>query len=110
MKLLLDQALSRRLVPRLQEAFPGTSHVVLRGMETADDDAIWEFARDNGFVVVTKDEDFQVLSFSRGHPPKVVWVRSGSGPSSEVLALLLRARGVIEAFEADEGRSLLELP
>lgn len=110
MKLLLDQALSRLLVPQLQEAFPGTSHVVLHGLDTADDAAIWDFARGNGFIVVTKDEDFQVLSFSRGHPPKVVWVRSGNGPSSQVLELLRRARGVIEAFAADEERSLLELP
>ena len=35
MKLLLDENLSRRLVPFLQEAYPGSSQVVLLGLEQA---------------------------------------------------------------------------
>ena len=37
MKLLLDENLSRRLVPFLQHAYPGTSQVVLLGLESASD-------------------------------------------------------------------------
>ncbi|MBP6808741.1 MAG: DUF5615 family PIN-like protein [Chromatiaceae bacterium] len=37
MKLLLDENLSRRLVPFLQAAFPGSSQVVLEGLERAND-------------------------------------------------------------------------
>jgi hypothetical protein len=37
MKLLLDENLSRRLVPFLQEAYPGSSQVVLLGLEQASD-------------------------------------------------------------------------
>ena len=36
MKLLLDENLSRRLVPFLQHDYPGGSQVVLLGMESAD--------------------------------------------------------------------------
>lgn len=35
MKLLLDENLSRRIVPFLQAAFPGSSQVALLGLETA---------------------------------------------------------------------------
>ncbi|WP_408597071.1 DUF5615 family PIN-like protein [Limnohabitans sp.] len=35
MKLLLDENLSRRLVPFLQHDFPGTSQVTLLGLESA---------------------------------------------------------------------------
>jgi predicted nuclease of predicted toxin-antitoxin system len=109
-KLLLDQPLSRRLVPLLQGAFPGTSHVVLHGLDRADDALVWEFALREGFTIVTKDDDFQLLSFSRGHPPKVVLLRSGNGPTSQVLEILLRARPIIEQVKADNDWSLLELP
>ena len=110
MKLLLDQHFSYKLVPLLESAFPGTVHVRSLGLDTRDDNAIWEFARAGGFAIVTKDEDFQVLSFTRGHPPKVVWLRSGNGPTHQVLTILLQYRQTIEQFGSDEDRSLLVLP
>jgi hypothetical protein len=36
-KLLLDENLSYRIIPSLQEAFPGSTQVVLAGLERADD-------------------------------------------------------------------------
>lgn len=51
MNLLLDQNLSRRLVPVLEPAYPGTSQVVLLGMERASDREIWQFAREQGFLI-----------------------------------------------------------
>jgi predicted nuclease of predicted toxin-antitoxin system len=62
MKLLLDENLSRRLVPFLQSNFPGSSHVALLGLEQASDRAIWEYARDHDFVIVTRDADFSEMS------------------------------------------------
>jgi len=46
MKLLLDENLSRRLVPFLQHDYPGSSQVVLLGMESATDKDVWQRARD----------------------------------------------------------------
>ena len=37
MKLLLDENLSRRLIPFLQYDYPGSSQVVLLGLEAASD-------------------------------------------------------------------------
>ena len=37
MKLLLDENLSRRVVPFLQTAYPGSTQVALAGMERASD-------------------------------------------------------------------------
>jgi hypothetical protein len=44
MKLLLDENLSRRLVPFLQHDYPGTNQVVLLGMESASDKEVWQKA------------------------------------------------------------------
>src|SRR5207248_1452461 len=56
MKLLFDQNLSPKLVNRLADLFPDSSHVQSVGLDCAGDDQIWEHARLNGFAVVTKDE------------------------------------------------------
>lgn len=109
MKLLLDQPLSWKLVVALQQSYPGTAHVSEHGLQRASDDEVWRWAKGRGIVLVTKDEDFQVLSFARGHPPKVVLLKVGNGPSAEVLGVLLKARQVIEVFVADAASSLLAL-
>jgi predicted nuclease of predicted toxin-antitoxin system len=41
MKLLLDENLSRRLIPFLQHDYPGSSQVVLLGLEAASDNVVW---------------------------------------------------------------------
>lgn len=70
MKLLLDENLSRRLVPFLQHDYPESSQVVLLGLESASDQRVWQTARENGFVIVTRDADFQELSLILGQPPQ----------------------------------------
>jgi predicted nuclease of predicted toxin-antitoxin system len=50
--------LSFKLCERLADLFPDSSQVRLAGLETADDRAVWEFARSNDFVIVSQDSDF----------------------------------------------------
>jgi predicted nuclease of predicted toxin-antitoxin system len=73
LKLLLDEHLSRKLVPALEPLFPGTAHVSALDLLHTPDDEIWNSAREGGFVIVSKDDDYQIKSFTRGHPPKVIW-------------------------------------
>lgn len=88
MKLLFDQNLSSRLKDRLEDLFPDSVHVRDIGLATADDLAIWEFAKAHGFTIISKDSDFRQLSFTLGHPPKVVWVRRGNCSISEIETIL----------------------
>jgi predicted nuclease of predicted toxin-antitoxin system len=69
MKLLLDENLSRCIVPFLQTAFPGSSQVALLNLESATDTEIWQYAKANDFVIVSRDFDFQERSLVSGHPP-----------------------------------------
>lgn len=75
MKLLFDQNLAPRLVDTLHSLFPGSYHVRELDLERAQDIEIWRYAEDNHFCIVSKDSDFQELSFLRGPPPKVIWIR-----------------------------------
>jgi len=109
MKLLLDENLSRRLPPFLQLLYPGTSQVVLEGLERAEDAEIWTFAKDNGFVIVTKDSDFHELSLLNGSPPKVIWLRGGNSSKANLIRLLTQKHGEIEASLADEYVNCVEI-
>lgn len=58
MKLLFDQNLSPVLIKELQDVFPGSAHTEALVLARADDSSIWEYARENGFTIVSKDADF----------------------------------------------------
>ena len=73
MKLLFDENLSRRLVARLADLFPESSHVVLEGLLQNPDIVVWEYAKAREFAIVTADADFYELSTTFGPPPKVIW-------------------------------------
>ena len=91
MKLLLDENLSRRLVPGLQARFPGSSQVALLGLERATDARICEHASLSDFVICSKDDDFQRLVAARGYRPKLIHLALGNAGNDAVLAALLAA-------------------
>jgi len=97
-KLLLDQNLSHRLVEFLSEPYPGNSHVRLLSLECADDERVWNFARDNGFTIVPKDSDFHQRSLLYGFPPKFIWLRIGNCSTRAIQQLLARYRKSVQTF------------
>ncbi len=102
MKLLLDENLSPRLIEFLSDLCPGSAHVHQCGLGSADDAAIWEHAKTNGFPIVSKDSDFEVRSVLLGLPPKIVWVGAGNGTTEEV-ERFLRAAFVMLKQSIQEG-------
>ena len=68
--LLFDENLAARLVADLADLYPGCFHVGDRGLAGGSDSAIWQYAREHGFIIVTKDEDFSGLVSSAGHRRK----------------------------------------
>jgi len=109
MKLLLDENLSRRLVPFLQADYPGSSQIALLSLEKATDREIWQFAKDNDFVIVTKDSDFHELSILYGAPPKIVWLKTGNQSKASTLNALTSSRDTIEKAFAEEGKACIEI-
>lgn len=103
MRLLLDENLSRRLVPALQARFPGSSQVALLGPERSTDQALCDYAAEHGFVICSKDDDFQRLVAARGYRPRLVYLALGNASNERVLAgLLAAADGIAAAFMDDK--------
>lgn len=95
MKLLLDENLSRRLLPFLEHDYPGSNQVVLLGMESASDRKVWQKAKDDGYVILTRDADFQELSLVWGQPPKVIRLKTLNQSRSATLKILIENKHVI---------------
>ena len=109
MKLLFDQNLSHRLVSMLADSFPASAHLRDFDLQRADDATIWEFAKDSGYIIVSKDDDFHQRSFLYGHPPKVVWLRLGNCSTEQVAETLRAGAHHLSAFEANPQAAFLVL-
>lgn len=110
MRLLFDENLSPRLPGRVADLFPDSLHVSDIGMKATDDPLVWNYAKDNDLMIVSKDSDMHDLSLVFGNPPNVIWLRLGNCSTRQVEELLRKEFGVIELFQADEEVSLLPLP
>jgi predicted nuclease of predicted toxin-antitoxin system len=109
MKLLFDENLSHKLARLLENTFPNSIHVRDVGLKAADDPLVWEYAKINDLILVSKDSDMHQRSFLFGPPPKVVWVRLGNCSTSDVEELLRNNCDIIRAFHEDEYASFLSL-
>jgi predicted nuclease of predicted toxin-antitoxin system len=108
-KLLLDQNLSPRLIERLSADFPESTHVHRVGLDRAPDDEVWNYAKNGGFIIVTKDSDFHERSVLHGPPPKIVWIRRGNCSTEQIEQILIRHLGDIQTLAADPGAAFLIL-
>jgi predicted nuclease of predicted toxin-antitoxin system len=108
-KLLFDENLSPRLPTVLADIYPGAVHVHACGLGNADDSAIWHYAKDNGFTIVSKDSDFQERGVLYGQPPKFIWLRALNCSSAEIETLLRTAFPIIQRFIQVDHESCLVL-
>ena len=110
MKLLLDENLSDRVVSQILDLYPDSTHVKAHGLIHTDDVLIWSFAQQHGFTIVSKDADFHQRSLVFGHPPKLVFLRIGNGPTSRITQLLRASYVLLSTFDSDPATSILVLP
>ena len=108
MKLLLDENLSVQLTHSLSALYPGSEHVHNVHLGSSTDTAIWDYAKQHGFAIVSKDSDFAERSVLERDPPKIIWIRLGNCSTADVDQLLRSAHETIRTFiEEDEETCLL---
>ncbi len=98
MKLLFDQNISFRLIEKIADFFPEARQVVHLGLTNATDLQIWNFAKENGYAIVTFDADFYELASIKGHPPKIIWLRTGNRTTNSLARLFFERKDVIREF------------
>lgn len=101
MKLLFDHNLSHKLVDRLADIFPDSTHTRLLGLSEASDTQVWQIAFDNQLTIVSQDADFLEMGLVKGFPPKLIWIRIGNSTTNEIEKVIrdnyLSIRKFIEA-------------
>ncbi|QWF71361.1 DUF5615 family PIN-like protein [Methylomonas paludis] len=109
MKLLLDENLSRRIIPFIQDYYPASTQVALIGLEQADDAAIRQYVITHDFVIVTQDADFYEMNLVYGQPPKIIWLKTGNQAKPVTIkALLDNHTQIIQTLMVD-GKDCIEI-
>ena len=109
MKLLLDENVSDRIVEQIADLFPDSKHIKSVGLKQADDRIVWDWAKEHGFAIASKDTDFCQRAIVFGHPPKFIWLRVGNCPTRLITRLLRSRYEIIHQFGESETESLLVL-
>ena len=84
-------------------------HVRQVGLERAPDEAVWSYARENAFTIVTQDADFGEMSVLLHSSPKVIWLRRGNCSTSEIETILRARYDAVMGFHNDPKEAVLAL-
>lgn len=98
MKLLFDQNISFRVPKKLKNIFPLCKHLSNCELMDCEDSEIWEYALKNEYSIVTFDSDFYDISLINGHPPKIIWLRTGNITTEQIVELFKKHQYSIENF------------
>ena len=108
MNFLVDAQLPPALARWIAGQGHQATHVFDLGFHTADDPAIWERARNEQAVIISKDEDFVDHWILSAAPVQLVWVRKGNCSNRALLAWIeLLWTDVVKRLE--QGEKLIEL-
>ena len=88
MRFLFDQNISHRILKLLPDEYSNSTTVKNEGLINASDREIWEFAKNNNYIIVTQDSDFNDLNSLFGFPPKIIWIRTGNIKTQSIVDIL----------------------
>lgn len=92
MKVLIDAQLSPSLAAWINQTFAGVQadSAWNLGLSDKSDHQIYTYAKQNSYVIMTKDSDFLSLMEKFGSPPNIIWVTCGNTSNAVMRGILLR--------------------
>lgn len=109
MKLLFDQNISFRIINKIALVYPNSEQVRRLQLENSSDLEIWTFAKNNNYTIITFDSDFFDLTNLYGHPPKIIWLKTGNTSTKEIAQLLINKVDLIKEFIENDEIACLEI-
>lgn len=110
MKLLLDENLSWRMIKKLTLHFSEVVHASeLKISQPADDISIWNYAKKNGFTIISKDDDFEKIVLLRKAPPKLIYLKTYNLNTKKLVSLILKNKDRINEFVTSEENDIFEI-
>ena len=98
MKLFFDQNISYRILKKVENVFPDSIHTSIVGLNGKPDKEIRKYCQLHNFTIVTFDADFYELANLFGHPPKVIWIRTGNLSTSNIAKIINEYANDIKGF------------
>lgn len=106
MKFLIDNQLPRSLRSYLESRGYASLHV--SEFDLLSDAEIWQYATVQNLIILTKDEDFFLLSKHKEEGPQVVWIRIGNCRNAQLLEAFDRIlKTLVEGLAA--GTRIIEI-
>ncbi len=109
MKLLLEENLSSQIIREIIDLYPDSAHVKNLALKNTDDSLLWEYAKKNDFVIVSKDADFYQHNLLYANVPKFIYLWIANSPTIEIVEILRDNFDTICQFENSESASILVL-
>jgi predicted nuclease of predicted toxin-antitoxin system len=110
MKLLLDENLSWRMIKMLESISEEIIHVSnLKITQPADDISIWNYAKKNGFTIISKDDDFEKIVLLRKAPPKLIYLKTYNLDTKKLVNLILEYKEKIVDFVNSNENDIFEI-
>ena len=110
MKLLLDENISWRLVTKLKSYYEDVLHIGFSGLpKPIKDIAIWNFAKENHYIIITNDSDFVNLISVYGFPPKVVLLLTRNQSTRYLYDLLIAKQAEIKQLNSTNEYGIIEI-
>jgi len=101
----IDAQLSPALAAWINRTYDNIKAQSVRavGLRDAEDEEIFQAAREANIIMMSKDSDFLNLLDRYGPPPKVIWITCGTTSNQRMRKILKRTlRSAVQMLEADE--------
>ena len=81
----------------------------LKIKQPADDILLWDYAKKNGFTIVSKDDDFMKIVLLRKAPPKLIYLKTYNLNTKKLVDLLLENKDKIITFIHSDENDIFEI-
>ncbi|HZL14502.1 MAG TPA: DUF5615 family PIN-like protein [Verrucomicrobiae bacterium] len=106
MRVILNWMLSRDLVRRLSDLWPGSIQVIAEYGETFPDDRLWAETARLQLTIITKNQDHADAATFPGPPPRVVRLEILNDRTAATELYLREHAAEIQAFSTSNERYL----
>jgi predicted nuclease of predicted toxin-antitoxin system len=97
-KLFFDQNISYLILKKIENLFPNSIHTSSVGLNGQPDKEIRKYCQLNDYTIVTFDADFYELANLFGHPPKIIWIRTGNMSTNNIAKIVSEYSNDIKDF------------
>lgn len=108
MKFLIDNQIPPALAYWLVKSGFDAVHVLDRGLASSPDRELWQIAKSEDRIMITKDEDFFILATRPDETGRLLWLRVGNFRTHALVGLIEgQLQAITSAFA--EGQRIVEV-